>query len=408
MALSNPRRLLPLIVAITATGVLTFTLITPTLPDLADALGVSRGAIGLVQGAAALPGVLLAMYIGYLADLKGRRFVAVWSLLLFGVAGIAGFVATSFWGLVATRVVQGIGASAILSLGVMVIGDVFVDAHERRRALGINGAGLTLTGLFSPILGGYLATGGVFRPFLVFAVALPVALWAGRLPGRAEGPLPAPPLQHTRAMFGTLRAGDRLIDFLGLLPFTTLMMTVYIGVGFTATPIFLEAAFDLGSSGRGIVQAFLALGSISTSLMAARLAQRFGPTKILSSSFLIVVVGFAIIAISPNIFVVAAGLLIVGAGMGAAFPLLSDFVISSVPSAYRGSAVGTWLASLRLGQAIGPIVGSSLAAGIGGRPVYWLAAGSFALFALSWLPLRAATKGWLGPPPDEIPEPLIR
>ena len=408
MPQSQPRRLLPLIVAITATGVLTFTLITPTLPDLADALGVSRGAIGLVQGAAAVPGVFLAMYIGYLADLKGRRFVAVWSLLLFGLAGVAGFFATSFWGLVATRAIQGIGASAILSLGVMVIGDVFVDPHERRRALGLNGAGLTLTGVFSPMLGGFLATGGVFRPFLVFAVALPVAWWAGRLPGRADVPLPAPPLQHTRAMFGALREGRRLIDFLGLLPFTTVMMTVYIGVGFTATPIFLEEVFDVESFGRGLIQAFLALGSSTASLLSARLARRFGAARMLTRSFLLVVLGFAIMAASPNTAVVAMGLLVAGAGMGTTFPLLSDFVTSSVPAAYRGSAVGTWLASLRLGQAIGPVVGSSLAAGIGGRPVYWLAAGSFAVFTLAWLPLRAATKGWLGPPPDEIPEPLVR
>jgi MFS family permease len=82
----DPRRYLPLILGITGMGVLTFNLIAPTLPDLADALGVSRAAIGLVQGVVAAPGVVLAIFIGYLADLKGRRFVAVGSLLIFRVA----------------------------------------------------------------------------------------------------------------------------------------------------------------------------------------------------------------------------------------------------------------------------------------------------------------------------------
>jgi len=37
------------IVAVTGMGVLTFSLIAPALPDLADALEVSRGRIGLIQ-----------------------------------------------------------------------------------------------------------------------------------------------------------------------------------------------------------------------------------------------------------------------------------------------------------------------------------------------------------------------
>ena len=386
---------------------LTFTLITPALPDLADALGVSRATIGLVQGAAALPGVILAVYTGYLTDRKGRRFVAVWSLMLFGIAGTSGFWITSFWGLVATRAVQGIGAAAVLSLSVIVIGDVFVDEHERRTALGISGAGLTLSGVIAPVLGGYLATGGVFRPFLVFAVALPVAWWARTLPGPADGPLPAPPIRHLRAMVGALRARTRLADYLGLLPFTTLMITVYIGVGSTATPLFLEAAFDAGSTLRGVVLAALAVGSGSGALLSARMARRFGPGRTLTRSFLLLAVGFAAIAISPSEWFVAVGLLLTGFGLGGSFPLLSNFVTTAVPGTYRGSAVGTWLASVRFGQFVGPVLGAAAVVAVGGRPTYWVAGGSFVVFAIVWLPLRTVYKGWLGPPPDDVPESLI-
>ncbi|NIR35282.1 MAG: MFS transporter, partial [Actinobacteria bacterium] len=122
---ANPRQLLLLVLAISGTGVLTFSLISPTLPDLAADLGVSRGVIGLVQGVVAVPGIFLAIAIGYLADLRGRRFVGVASLLLFGIGGTLGFFARSFWPLVAVRAMQGIGTSGILSLGVVVIGDLW-------------------------------------------------------------------------------------------------------------------------------------------------------------------------------------------------------------------------------------------------------------------------------------------
>jgi len=56
-------------------GVLTFSLIAPVLPDLADDLEVPRSSIGLIQGAVAIPGIFLAMTIGYLADKRGRRFI---------------------------------------------------------------------------------------------------------------------------------------------------------------------------------------------------------------------------------------------------------------------------------------------------------------------------------------------
>ena len=106
---------LPIVIAVTGMGVLTFSLIAPVLPDLADALGVPRSSIGLIQGAVAIPGIFLAMAIGYLADRRGRRFIGVASLLVFGVAGTAGFFARSFWALVVVRAVQGLGTSGILT-----------------------------------------------------------------------------------------------------------------------------------------------------------------------------------------------------------------------------------------------------------------------------------------------------
>jgi MFS family permease len=385
---SDPRRLLPLIVAISGLGVLTFSLIAPTLPDLADALGVSRGVIGVVQGAVAVPGIFLAILIGYVADLKGRRFVAIVTLLIFGVAGVAGFFLRSFWPLVIARAIQGIGTSAALSLGVVVVGDLFPPGHQRRWALGINTAGITVTGLFAPVLGGWLASGGVFRPFLVYALAFPVALWARRLPGRPDGPPPPPPVAHVRKMFGIFKETGRFTDFAGLLPFSVVVMIVFVGFGFTTTPLFLERVFDVGSTGRGLLQAVVSVGSSIGALSVARLVGWFAPSRLLSSAFFGIVVAFAVLATSPNLWIAAAGLLVLGLGLGVIFPVIQDFVASSVDGAYRGAAVGTWISSIRLGQSVGPIAGSALADGVGERATYGVAAVTVLLVAVLWRPLR--------------------
>ncbi|HLM29208.1 MAG TPA: MFS transporter, partial [Acidimicrobiales bacterium] len=70
-------------IAVGAMGTLGFAITSPLLPDLATELGVSRSAIGLVQAAVSLPGILFSALIGYLADRLGRRRVVLAALFLF-------------------------------------------------------------------------------------------------------------------------------------------------------------------------------------------------------------------------------------------------------------------------------------------------------------------------------------
>jgi MFS family permease len=385
----NPRRYLPLILAITGMGVLTFQIVSPALPDLADSLGVSRSVIGMVQGAVAIPGIFLAIFIGYLADRRGRRFIAVTSLVLFGIAGTAAFFARSFWALVALRGIQGIGTSGILSLGVILIGDLFPPGRERRAALGINSAGLTLTGMVSPIIGGVLAGVDPFAPFLVFSTAIPLALLARRLP--SSTPVrPPPPMRHVGDMFRALRERGRLGDFLSLLPFAAFALVVFAGLGFTTTPLYLESEFSIGASARGGMQALLSVGSTTGSLNTARLTERFGAGRIFSVGFTSMTTGFAVLAFAPSLPVAGAGLVLLGLGLGLAFPLLQDLVTSSVTGRHRGAAVGVFVMAVRTGQSFGPVLASAMAVTPGARFSYGIAGVLSGLVAVAWRPLRAA------------------
>jgi MFS family permease len=374
-------------------GVLTFSLIAPALPDLADALGVSRSQIGLIQSAVAVPGIVLALFIGYLYDLRGRRFVASLSLLVFGIAGVCGFFARSFWLLVAVRAVQGVGTSGILSLGVIVIGDLYPAGHPRRRALGINSAGLTMTGMVAPIIGGVLAQADPFAPFLVFGLAIPMALLGmRRLPGRGDELPPGRPRRHLGAMVGHLRARRRVADFVGLLVFGTFALIVLAGLGFTTTPLYLEGEFGLEAAARGGLQALLSVGSTTASLAVARLARRFGGRAVFSSGMALVVLGFAGLASAASLPMAGAALVSLGMGFGLSFPLVQDFVTSSVPAAVRGAAVGAFVTAVRLGQAVGPLLGSGMAETPGTRESYFLGGVVTVVFLIAWRPVRAAAR----------------
>jgi len=368
-------------------GVLAFSAIVPALPELADELGVSRGSIGLVQGAVALPGIFLAAYTGYLADRFGRRSVIRISLLIFGTAGALCFFAPSYWVLVGLRVVQGLGTSALLSLGVVLIGDTFVG-HERRWAMGLNLAAVTTMTMIAPVIGGFLAEGGVFRPFLMFLVAFPVWWWARLLPDHQSMLDPVPPLRHARATVESLRERGRLSDFLGMIPMSLIPLGVFLGIGITVTPLLLERSFSLSVSQRGLVMAVGSAASSVASILSGRIGLRFRPSQVLATAFLLMVVGFATIGASPNLWVVALGLAILGSGTGSVFPLLQDFAASAVPAAYRGASVGMWVSANRVGQWAGPTSGTLIAESVGERQVYFGAALVMAVVASVWVPIR--------------------
>jgi MFS family permease len=398
------RRVLPVVVSITAMGVLTFSLIAPALPDLAEALGVSRARIGLVQSAVAIPGIVVALFIGYLYDLRGRRFVATLSLLVFGLAGVAAFFARSFWLLVAVRAVQGIGTSGILSLGVIVIGDSFPPGHSRRRALGINSAGLTMTGMVAPIVGGSLAEVDPFAPFLVFGAAIPLAALAlGHLPGREGEEGPERPGRHLRGMVGHLRSRRSVSDFAGLLLFGAFALIVFAGLGFTTTPLYLESEFGLGAAARGGLQALLSVGSTTASLAVARLARSFGSRRVFGTGLGMAAAGFSALAFAPSLWISGAGLVLLGVGFGLTFPLIQDFVTSSVPTVYRGAAVGAFVTAVRFGQSIGPLLGSGLAEAPGARASYAGGAIVTATLLAVWQSVRAAARRVTGESPADPP-----
>ncbi len=383
----DPRRLLPLIVTVTGMGVLAFAIIAPVLPDLAEELGVSRGSIGLVQGAVAIPGIFLAAYIGYLADRFGRRRVIRVSLIIFGVFGLACFFARSYWVLVGFRILQGLGTSGLLSLGVVLIGDLFTGI-ERRWAMGINLAALTMTTTLAPIAGGFIAEGGAFRPFLIFFLAFPVFVMARRLPDPKGATKPSPPFRHLREAMQLLKREGKRSDFLGVLPMSLITLGVFLGLGLTVLPLFLEREFGLGVSQRGLVAAILSASSSLASVLSGRVGSLYTPRQVLTSAFTFMVVGFTVIGLAPSLWVLSLGLILLGLATGSIFPLLQDYSASVGPAHYRGMLVGTWVSANRVGQFAGPAGGTALADSIGDRRAYFAGAAVMGVIAVTWMPLR--------------------
>lgn len=383
---ATPRPLL-LILSVTAVGQLSFAAVPPVLPELAAALDVSRSAIGLVHGMVAFAGIFVAAYMGYLLDRFGRRRVVRWSLLLYGSAGSACFFATDYWGMLGLRLVQGVGASTLLSVGIVLIGDQF-EGHRRRWAMGLNVTAVTITGTLGPIAAGALGEGGAFRPFLLYLMAFPVWLAARHLPEPAAAPVPKPPGRHLREALGDLRRRRRLWDFLGLLLLSMSTLLVYYGLMQALTPLFLEGEFGLGTTGRGLVLGVGAAASAIASALAGRMGRRLRPATVIALSLPLLVAGFVAVGLAPTLWVVGLGVMLVGSGYGALVPVMMGFSTSAGQPRYRGILVGTYVTANRVGMFVGPALATAVAGGLGDRPAFLAGAVLIALVATGWLPLR--------------------
>ena len=153
--------------------VLDFTIVNVALPSIENGLHVSTMTVQwLVSGYAIAFGGFLLLG-GRLADVFGRAKLFRIGLVVFVAASIAGGLAVEPALLIASRVVQGIGAAMLAPAGLALLVTSWPGERERSRALGIYGAVVSAGFASGAVLGGLLAE-VTWR--LVFFVNAPVGV----------------------------------------------------------------------------------------------------------------------------------------------------------------------------------------------------------------------------------------
>ena len=378
------------IAAISLTGVLANTLVSPALPDIARDLDVDESGIGLVVAAASLPGVVVAPIIGFAADRFGRRAVVLPCLVVFGLGGLAGMAAQSFTFLLAARFVQGFGAAGLVNLAVVMIGDLHEDPVRRAEAIGRNGAVLTVGLAVLPAVGGaVVAIGGWRASFGLYAIAFLVAAAVARvLPGGR--PAGVSTLSDQIRGAGTYLRDRRVIAMtsVGFVGFVLVF-----GVVLTALPIDLHARFGAGPALRGVMLGLPAAAAAIVSLGMGRLSRRWATWDLVLAGFVVLALAFAAIAVAPSIALVGVAVVAYGVGEALIIVSLQAYAAGLAPAAFRGVMVAIWVSAVRGGQALGPVLaGVSLhAMGSRGAFVAGAAVAAGTAGAVVWIRPRVST-----------------
>jgi MFS family permease len=165
------------------------TVVTSAMPTIARELG-GMGAYSWVFSAFLLASTVGVLTCGKLADAYGRRPVFVGGMVLFLAGSALCGLSTSIGGLVAFRILQGLGAGAIQPIAMTISADLYT-LQERARVQAVFTSAWGMANVVGPIIGGFLVIHLSWR--WVFLVNVPVGLVAIALllPSYRDPPRPA-------------------------------------------------------------------------------------------------------------------------------------------------------------------------------------------------------------------------
>jgi EmrB/QacA subfamily drug resistance transporter len=112
---------------------------------------------------------------GKLADLWGRKRLLLFGLALFGLGSMLSGMAQSMGQLIAMRVVQGVGAGAVMPIVLTILGDIYT-LEQRARVQSLFSTIWGIASVAGPLLGGWLTDNFSWR--WVFFVTVPFGLVA--------------------------------------------------------------------------------------------------------------------------------------------------------------------------------------------------------------------------------------
>lgn len=382
----------PTVIGIVASAVVTpmaVPLVSPALPAMRTALGISDAQAGLLVTVYALPAFVLAPLAGMVADRVGRRDLLAACLVGYGVFGSAIAFTSEFTMVLALRFLQGCAAGSIIfSLAVTLVGDHFDDA-ERNAVMGVATAGLTFGTAAYPLVGGYLSSIAWNLPFAMYAISAVVGgfVWLTLAePDIEGGPLS---LSYFRDAYAAVPT-DEAVGLYGIILTREVLL---FGAVFTALPFLLDGSFALGTAEIGLVTSAMLAVTAVVSTQNGRLARRFSDRQLVAAGFGGYAGGLAGVGVAGTLPAVMAALAVFGIGHGLGTPSLFTALTDLVSTRFRGGVVSVRTIMTAAGQAAGPVLFTVFAPYVGYQALLAVAGVGAAGVGLAAVPVLRESGG---------------
>jgi MFS family permease len=367
---------------------------------------IQRAALfgGLIGAAYSSLQFISAPYWGRISDRIGRRPVLLISIAGNTLAYLVWIFAGDFTTLLVSRLLAGLMTGNVATANAAVA-DI-TTPQNRARGMGMIGMAFGLGFILGPALGGFstelpqlgecaaLAAWGA-NPFssaaaIAFLLSLFNLVWAAArfhetLPPERRGTVAeaSRPINPARLFSAALGRTVAVVNFSFF--FHTLLFA-----GFEATMVFLSAQrcqFTPMQNG----WLFAWMGLVAAAIQGGvfrRLAPRIGQRPLAIAGFLVMVPGFALIALvdwMPSTALLVVGVSGLAVGTGLVFPALNTIASLSADPARQGEAMGAFRSAGSLGRALGPLLAAVLYFALRPSAPYLLAsAGMLVPLTLVW------------------------
>lgn len=389
------------------------TVLNVAVPSLIEDLSLSTSQIQWVVDAYSLVFAGLLLTAGSVSDRFGRRRGLLGGLVVFGLGSLAAAFAGSALSLVIARGLMGVGGAFLMPATLAILVHVF-DADERPRAIAVWGGVSALGVSAGPVLGGLLVDhfwwGSVFLvnvPVVVVAVSAAVAI----VPESRRSDAPRPDLvgallssvtilalvrsmievpergwlnatvvggllfaaafavlfvmwelrcEHPMVQISLLRSRQ----FLGAGSVGVLLMFSLAGATFVLTQ-FLQLTLGYSPLGAGLRTLPVAVAIAFTSPLSPAFATRVGNNRAVAVGLAVLAAGLATLGLGASreqYPPVAAGIVLLGAGLGLAMAPASASLMSSFPRDHAGIGSAMNDTMQEIGAALGVAVLGGVAA----------------------------------------------
>jgi MFS family permease len=367
----------------------------------------------LVMAALMIPG-------GKLTDRWGRKRCFQLGLLIYGIGALMSAVSPGLGVLIlGNSIFEGVGTALLIPPVYILTTMLFTDLRSRARAFGlISGMG-GVGAAAGPLIGGLITTAISWRAAFVFqAAVIVVILLLGRRIEDPVAPDPTHPFDIVGAILsasglvilvmGILAADNNLLVTLILFAIAAVVLVgffvhvraeerahkepllstglfrsrtsnlalvtqnvqwaILLGTSFTVSA-YLQVVRDYNAIQTGVIFTAATAGILVSSLAAERLAKKYEQRSLIMAGFVGTIAGIALllalVSRSPNVWVFAPGLLLIGLGVGVMLTPSVNVVQSAFPESLQGEISGLSRSVSNLGSSLGTaIAGTILVAGL--------------------------------------------
>lgn len=360
-----------------------------TLPVFATSLGATTATVGMVVSSFTLSALLVRPFAGPAFDSFSRKKLLLISQAVICVALFLFGVVDSIPGLVAVRLLHGVGVGCSGPLAMSLVSE-YLPVEKFASGISVYTLAQSFAQVIGPAAGLYLVDAVGFSNTYFLSSAFLLVAMAGiftiREPYRERLPYQ---LKFDR-MFAPEAMGKALA--LALLAVSFSCMTSYV----------VLYGYARGVAEMGLFFIVYAACLVVTRPLFGSLADRFGTPKVIVLGLVCFAGSYVALSQAADLpgFMVAA--VLGSAGFGCCAPLLQSMGLASVGPDRRGAASNTMFTGLDVGQLFGPVIGGfvveaitpTLGSQVAAYSFMWIlmlvpAAGTL-LIALYWIRRRRA------------------